>query len=73
MSPSPAERRLLPHRRHLCPPPVSRRLPLPVNRRECGSRVEAHSGKPVILKLASNFDARYRVSAAIARPLRSPK
>ncbi|MEO9132866.1 MAG: GH25 family lysozyme [Sphingomonas sp.] len=33
------------------------------------SMVEAHTGKPVLLKISKRFDATYQVTAAIARPV----
>jgi lysozyme len=37
--------------------------------RALASVIETHSGKPVILRIAPDFEARYQVSGAIDRPL----
>lgn len=51
-----------------CPARPSREVVLTEIRR-LASVIETHSGKPAILRVAPDFEARYQVSGAIPRPL----
>lgn len=51
-----------------CPARPAREVVLTELRR-LASVIETHSGKPAILRVAPDFEAEYRVSEAIARPL----